>query len=295
ESDSNSATVNITMEKMKSFQTDYYDIAAEVFVPVLLDKFEEYYPGGVSNTGPTELLNKSIDELIKWNNSLTMKYIMDKDEIAPTIFDKWLKHCQNATFRDEMIYGGLSSSFTGSLIYMSNIADALENLTYYDENSDWFDNVFTPEIEYINDTMMLALNLTIEELSSHTTYGNFDDWKWGNYHIMDVEYLLGMMPPFDYEEYSCSGSGRTLNVAGGSHVKSGPSMRMIVDFKKLVDKEINTGYFVLPGGQSGNPVSSHYKDQFQFWKDNSYYDITFARNLTDYQQYGTISSIVLFE
>ena len=279
--------INITIENMKEFQTDYYDIGAEVFVPILLETFNNRYPTGVKDSGEMQLLNQSIEELITWNES-SNRWVMDKNLIAPTIFDTWLQIYTYFTLVDEMenaSIGELSRSIT------SVITDFVENLTRYNQSSIWFDNISTVQKENASDIMLIALNETMDRLN--IDLGIFSNWKWGNYHIMDIQYLLGMMPAFDLPQYGCSGSSRTLNVAGGSYVHGGPSMRMIVDFERLSNKSLYSGYLTVPGGQSGNPLSSHYDDNYQYWKNNDYHQILFPRNISHYP-INKIYSTVIF-
>ncbi|MHA1694178.1 MAG: penicillin acylase family protein, partial [Candidatus Helarchaeota archaeon] len=278
----------ITIEKMKRFQTDYYDVAAEVFVPYLLQAFNISHPAGVPNSGDWALINKSIEELKTWNESRD-RWVMDKDLIAPTIFDTWLSFYRLFTLNDELKKANLSIS--GYAIQM--LTDFIENLTRFNQSSKWFDNVSTPQKENASDIMLLALNATIEQLSRDL--GEFTNWKWGNYHFMDIEYMRGEMEgleAFNFPIYGCSGSSRTINVASGKYVHGGPSMRMIVDFEMLSNGSIYSGFLTLPGGQSGNPISSHYNDNYQYWKNNNYHLILFPSSINKYPKSQIYSTVV---
>jgi len=48
------------------------------------------------------------------------------------------------------------------------------------------------------------------------------------------------------------------------------------------------------GGQSGNPVSSHYDDNFNLWRNNDYHQILFPRTKDAYPE-SEIYSTVIFE
>jgi penicillin amidase len=277
----------IDIEKMKEIQTDYYDIAAEVFVPYLLQAFDDKYPTGVNNTGTTELLNKSIESLRSWNKS-NSRWIMDKDLIAPAIFDTWLNDYRECTFNDEITDANLSIS--GMMVRV--LTDFLENITRYNQNSLWFNDTSTSNTENASIIMLKALNNTISYLN--TKLGDFDDWQWGNMHKMDIKYLMGMvsLPDFDFPQYACSGSSRTINVRSGEYVHSGSSMRMIVDFQMLSNKSLYSGYLTLPGGQSGNPLSSHYSDNHELWKNDEYHPILFPTNISEYPTSEIYSTVV---
>jgi penicillin amidase len=75
-----------------------------------------------------------------------------------------------------------------------------------------------------------------------------------------------------------SGGRFTVNVAGVSqNPKSlnqstfGPSYRGIFDMSDL-DKSL----FIQPTGQSGNPLSKHYGDLFDIWRNVEYFEIPTA-------------------
>ena len=277
---------NITMDRMKQIQTDYYDIAAEIFVPFLLEAFNNTHPTGVPASGETELLNKSVEALKTWNAS-TARWIMDKDLIAPTIFDTWFDKYKNFTFTDEFEDANLTLG--GRLYYQ--LTDFLENITRYNQSSRWFDNVSTTgTTENASDIMLLALNETVLVLSQD--YADFSDWIWGNFHVMDIRFLEGLLPAFDFPQYACSGSSRTINVAPGRNVRGGPVLRMIVDLEMLATQNLYSGYATIPGGQSGNPLSSHYEDNYQYWKNNEYHQILFPRNISAYPVNEIYSTVI---
>jgi penicillin amidase len=49
------------------------------------------------------------------------------------------------------------------------------------------------------------------------------------------------------------------------HADVGPSMRQIVDLATPYKS-----WTVIPGGQSGQRFSDHYKDQIEMWRNGSY-------------------------
>ncbi|NHI91585.1 MAG: penicillin acylase family protein [Candidatus Lokiarchaeota archaeon] len=268
-----SAAEKISVEDMKDFQHDVYDIAASVFIPELLDAAEQFY-GGLT----TNLLNDTLEELIWWNNSAnSMQYQMFRNLSAPTIFDHWLNDYQNLTFSNEWIDNGIY----GEARYPQTMC--LQNLTINDKSSKWF-NLTGNAGENATYIMLKALNETIEDLTKEL--GNIvSQWNWSRVHIMKIEYLQGFMPAFDYPTYGCDGSRRTLNVAGQNskgEVKNGPSERMIVDFAKLVSGDLYPALLTIPSGQNGNPASSHYSDIFQYWKNYDYPQSLFPRNISAY-------------
>ena len=56
--------------------------------------------------------------------------------------------------------------------------------------------------------------------------------------------------------------------AGRFPVVHGPGLRMILDFADL-----DRSRFIIAGGQSGNPLSPHYHDQVERWRDGRFLTI----------------------
>ncbi|MFX0175928.1 MAG: penicillin acylase family protein, partial [Candidatus Hodarchaeota archaeon] len=230
--------------------------------------------------------NLSIEALKTWNES-SAKYIMDKDLIAPTIFNIWLENYYDCTFLDEFE----DANITIGQKWASSLTDFLEYLTIYNQTSIWFDNISTKGITENSSMIMLeALNKTLKEIAMD--FEDFNDWVWGNFHIMEIQYLMGLIPAFDFPKYPCSGSSRTLNVASGYSVHHGACMRMIVDLENLLNQELYSGYITIPGGQSGNPMSSHYDDNYQYWKNNEYHRILFPQNINTYPPEKMYSTVI---
>jgi penicillin G amidase len=98
--------------------------------------------------------------------------------------------------------------------------------------------------------------------------------SWGRAHTLTQEHPLGgvaFLRPFvrfNVGPVPVGGDGYTVNVCHSAesrppyHCTDGPSMRHVVD---LGDVD-GGGGFILPTGQSGNPLSPHYRDQTARWQ-----------------------------
>lgn len=75
---------------------------------------------------------------------------------------------------------------------------------------------------------------------------------------------------------SVGGSGYTPNAAHASGIRgpvlAGPSLRFIADMSGQVPNQM-----VLPGGESGDPTSPHYRDQLPFWADIQTLDMDWSQ------------------
>ncbi len=262
---------SITVEDMQRLQADTFDVAASVLIPEILTAVDTYY-GNIADPQ----LNQTVEILTAWNLSGTYA---DRTEIAPTIWDRFQNEYIDETFRDEYIDAGIPNERKPQL-------STLEYLTCYNATSIWFNDTRTSQTENASDIMLRALNDTITYLENR--YGNdINEWVWGNIHQMEIQFLGfggfgGMIPAFDIPKYPADGNGWTINVAGGHNVHSGPSMRMIIDFSHLAQNDTYVGYLSYPGGQSGNPLSPHYRDNFELWKNYQYHSILFPQSLDAY-------------
>ena len=104
-------------------------------------------------------------------------------------------------------------------------------------------------------------------------FGNApQNWQWGKIRPLALKHLVGrshwLAPVFNLPPIPCAGDTNTVfqtgadprNPAGPPLVC--PSMRMVLDVGNW-----DENLFVLPGGQSGNPLSPHYDDQFPLWAE----------------------------
>ncbi len=95
-------------------------------------------------------------------------------------------------------------------------------------------------------------------------------WQWGDVHKLVVSHQLGARKflakifnrgPFPYggDHDTVAQAGRRVDVYG-SKVQGTANLRMAVEVG-----EWENNYFVIAGGQSGNPLSPHYDDQLKIW------------------------------
>ena len=95
-------------------------------------------------------------------------------------------------------------------------------------------------------------------------------WNWGHIRPLTLKHPVGrsrwLAPVYNLPPIPCAGDTNTVlqtgadprNPAGSPLVC--PSMRMVLDVGNW-----DENLFALPGGQSGNPLSPHYDDQFPLW------------------------------
>lgn len=112
-------------------------------------------------------------------------------------------------------------------------------------------------------------------------------WAWGSVRSLTLRHPLSMRKPldkvFDLGPIPYGGDAHTVNPSpmdpADPTVNPGfaiASLRMAVD---LGDWE--QARFVLPGGQSGNPYSPHYADQFALWQQGDAFPIAWSAKMVE--------------
>jgi penicillin amidase len=189
----------------------------------------------------------------------------NSEDVAPTIYNKWVYRYLKNTFEDEMGEDNFSL-FSGISIGKQVIGRQIKN-----ENSVWWDNIKTRNIK---ETRKDIISKSFQEaiVSLQKQLGNkILDWKWGKVHTVEHEHPLGKVAVlrklFNVGPFASPGSNEVINNLffgynneGRYYVKGGPSTRRIVDFS-----DIENSWSILPTGQSGNPFSKHYDDQAEMY------------------------------
>ena len=131
-----------------------------------------------------------------------------------------------------------------------------------DQPSGWFDRPWPEEIQD-------ALSAVYEvQRSSQGTDRN--RWSWGRLRPLTLRHQAGRGPVlsriFNRGPFPCGGDANTVAQAASNplDIRENPlvaaSLRMVLDVGSWEESR-----FVLPGGQSGNPLSPHYDDQLPLW------------------------------
>ncbi|MGN7810264.1 penicillin acylase family protein [Flavobacterium sp. 22076] len=192
------------------------------------------------------------------------------EDVAPTIYNKWVYLYLKNTFEDEMGEDNFNM-FLGVSVGKQVVANQIKN-----ENSVWWDNIKTKNIkETRKDIVSKSFHEAVSDLQKQL--GNtIADWKWGEVHTVEHEHPLGKVAAlrglFNVGPFASPGSNEVINNLffgftneGKYYVKGGPSTRRIVDFS-----DIENSWSILPTGQSGNPFSKHYSDQAEMYNTGKF-------------------------
>lgn len=156
----------------------------------------------------------------------------------------------------------------------------------FDEpDSKWFDDIATIDRRETRDHMyLLAARDAVERLERE--YGRQDEWNWGRMHAAVFLHPLsaGGFPLqwlFNPGVSEMVGDGTTVMRVSYHRLAPFrawelPSWRQVLDVGGWDESRV-----VLPAGQSGHPLSPHYFDQNDLWRDGQYRSQPFTRAAID--------------
>lgn len=184
----------------------------------------------------------------------------------PLIITAWLYATARRVLSDELGAEGFGQWWFWQI-------DILERLLSQDR---WCDDPQTPGRESCRDVVRLALPEALDALKA--AYGaDWRTWRWGMSHAMTFRHpVFGRLPEIgDWLTPVIIAGGDQFTISrGGSFAGNGgvqfadihgPGLRMMVDMSQP-DRPL----FNLAGGQSGHPLSAHYKDLLLDWANGTY-------------------------
>ena len=197
----------------------------------------------------------ALETLKKWQGSNNLQ------EVAPTIYNKWICCYLKNTFQDELGEDNYKT-FLGTHIMKQVIEGQSKNV-----NSVWWDNITTKNTkETKTDILTQSFKEAISALEKQLG-ATEATWTWNRVHTLEHQHPIGKIAAlrsfFNVGPFESNGSNEVINNlmffyndTGMYDVKAGPSTRRVIDFS-----DVENSVSILPTGQSGNPMSSHYSDQ----------------------------------
>jgi len=148
----------------------------------------------------------------------------------------------------------------------SEAAVALENIVAAQP-----DRWLPPGYANFNDLLTAAVEKALKDAPS-----DLKTWKYGEAYPVTIAHPIFSSFPILHGHRSIAGPGTRPQSGGGYTVKQvgrgfGPSERMTVDFSNL---DASTFNIVL--GESGQPFSPHYIDQWDAWYNNKTFTLAFS-------------------
>lgn len=119
--------------------------------------------------------------------------------------------------------------------------------------------------------LLRCLQEGVEEGSRHQG-SDVHKWQWGEFNKLTIANPIIRGVPWisGYYQIGPVGVGGSSTTVKQTSLRVGPSMRMVVDFG-----DPQGGLLNLPIGQSGHPLSSHFKDQWESFSNAKSYPLHF--------------------
>ncbi|HHC81211.1 MAG TPA: penicillin acylase family protein, partial [Flavobacteriia bacterium] len=239
---------NFTKEDVMQMITD---VTSDATPSIVTDAFKDINTQQFSKNE-----KEALQQLKNWDGSYHL------NGVAPTIYNRFIYEFLAHTYRDEM--GKLFGQFLNTHLQKKMIAIQMAR-----ENSVWWDDVTTldkkeSKQDIIGQSFKNAVSFLEQQLGNSVS-----DWTWNKVHTLEHKHPIGEVSLlrrfFNVGPFPINGANEVINnqlfnldSTGYYKVLAGPSTRRVIDFS---DVEKSVG--ILPTGQSGNPLSNHYKDQFE--------------------------------
>jgi penicillin amidase len=237
-----SQTAKHNVESFKRMQSDVVSIAVREMLP----RFISVKPD-----------HEAVQRLARWNGT------MAADRAEPLIMAAWWRELARALYADEL-GEAFRPNWGPRAVFVGNALSA---------QSHWCDDVRTAPVESCESLLSKSLEKALEDLRRR--YGN--DWKWGEAHLARHRHRPFAREPWLARIFDISvpsaGDAYTVN-AGATDFhdeaepyanRHAPSLRAISD---LADPQASV--FIHSGGQSGNPLSAHYRNFAAPWARGEY-------------------------
>jgi len=226
------AMQKVTIDSLRGLQNDNYNIRARKLLPLLLRSVKSK--------------EKALDVVKNWNLQNA------PESIGATVFETWVLNLQSFLWDDEFD--------SNEKIPMNRPAiDRTIHLIEHEAQARWWDNIKTKNVkESMDQIIETSFKATLDTLvKKHGPMGS--EWAWAKHKQTGVRHLIPGMDALSRLHIPIGGGGSIVNAAT---TKTGPSWRFIVELSKTGNPK---GYGIYPGGQSGNPGSSHYDDLIDTW------------------------------
>lgn len=215
--------------------------------------------GTINQSGFSKNELNAIAVMKKWQGT------NDLNDVAPTIYNKWIYFYLKNTFEDELGAEGFKH-FLETHVMKQVVANQIGK-----EQSLWWDNVNTKtKKETRSEIITKAFKDAVSSLEKQLG-PTVETWTWDKVHLVEYQHPIGKIAAFrqlfNVGPFAVAGANEVINNQFYDYsdkvnyeIKGGPSTRRIVDFS-----DIENSWSILPTGQSGNPFSAHYKDQAELY------------------------------
>ncbi len=236
-----------TVATMAAIQNDVASLMAKALLPLMLAAAHD-----VAGHGAV------LARLRAWSEDPEMA----ADRPEPLIFAAWLRAFTRDIGEDRL--GGLFTAYWG---YRPLFVERVLR-----DRPVWCDRPLTPEVEDCGARLSQSLKSAMAELEAGYG-GDWREWRWAAAHEARFDnLLLGRIPLVGglADVRTPTGGGNDTVMRAASDIANpeqpfaavhGAGYRAVYDLADLAQSR-----FIVAPGQSGNPLSAHYRDLVQLWR-----------------------------
>ncbi|MBV9878933.1 MAG: penicillin acylase family protein [Gemmatirosa sp.] len=247
------ADSQVTPDAMRRYQTDPGSARADYFAPFFLALHAR--PGVDSAR-----LAEAVRLLGQWDRRYTL------DNTRAVLFELAMRELSLRTWdelddptRPPVKSAGAFGEPSTAPPRAVNVSTAVLAELLADSASIWWDVRATQDrAEHRDDVLAASLVAALDSAQRKFGAPDAGGWTWSRVRHANVKHLL-QIPALGALDLSVPSGPSTLAPSSGSGTH-GPSWRMVVELGPEVH-----AMAIYPGGQSGNPMSPHYKDRLPRW------------------------------
>lgn len=270
------ADSSATVDSMRTMQLDPGSAVADLFVPYFLNAAQSLATRQVPGVDGAKLA-EAAKLLREWDRRYT------RESTRAVLFEAAFRELQNRTW-DELDLGGSANRDPQRVV--TPATEILAELLA-DSTSVWWDDHRTARRE--NRDEILAASLVTALDSTRARYGDphKKGWTWSRVRRANIWHPLGI-PSLSALGLPVQGGRGTLNplVPAGNF---GSSWRMVVEASPNELRAWGT----YPGGQSGNPASSRYKNHLSEWMAGTLEPLIVPKWIPELSNKETMSRLTL--
>ncbi len=230
------ADAEVTPDAMRRFQTDPGSARADLFVPAFL--------AAVAARPQAEAARRAAELLAQWDRRYT------QDNAGAVLFEEAMRELARRTW-DELIEGDGDRP-------AANPGDVMLAVLLTDPMNPWWNDRRTQTRETRDDILIASLESALGNVVSRHGPPDGGGWRWDRVRHANIHHPL-QLPALSALEIPVQGGPGLLNPSSGDG-QHGASWRMVVQ----LGSELRA-WGIYPGGQSGHPLSTRYRNRVAAW------------------------------
>jgi penicillin amidase len=218
---------------------------------------------GIEGVDFSDKETAALELLKKWDGNYNL------ESTAPTVYNRFMYEFLANTYKDEL--GKTFKIFLNTSQQKKTTPAQIAR-----DSSVWWDDITTADIKETRTTILSKSVKGAVAFLEKQLGDDINSWTWNKVHSIEHQHPMGRVASlrkyFNVGPYEVNGGKEVINnmsfsldSTGYYKVSSGPSTRRVIDFS-----DVEGSMSILPTGQSGNPLSTHYNDQAQKYVDGEF-------------------------